>query len=105
MIAPRRITTAASFDLLLALVLFAAFQRSIAAAGDTVVGTVEGGGKTYTLAHVYARRQPSMTDKAKTVVAVLMTDNEVSKSIVDDKYRLALTDLARQGKLNGVSVT
>ncbi len=34
-----------------------------------------------------------------------MTDNEVPKSIVDDKFRLELTDLARDGKIHGVSVS
>ena len=62
------------------------------------------GGKTYRLAHVYARRQPGMGDKSS-VVVVLVTDNEVPKSIVDDKFRLELTDMARAGKIHGVSVT
>ncbi len=72
---------------------------------DTVTGTFQAGGKTYTLSHVYVRRQPSMTDKSKSAVVVLLTDNEVPKAIVDDKYRLELTDLARQGKIHGVSIT
>ena len=46
-----------------------------------------------------------MTDKSQTVVVILVTDNEVPKSIIEDKYRLELTDLARAGKVHGVSVT
>jgi hypothetical protein len=80
-------------------------QNALAAAGDTVAGTFQAGGKTYKLSHVYVRRQPSPSDKSRTVVVVLLTDNEVPKAIVDDKYRLELTDLARQGKIHGVSIT
>jgi len=72
---------------------------------DTVKGSLTVGAKSYALAHVYARRQPSMTEKGQTVVVVLLTDNEVPKNVVDDKYRLELTDLARAGKIHGVSVT
>jgi hypothetical protein len=68
------------------------------AAPSSVSGSLTTAGKTYRLAHVYARRQ-------QTVVVVLLTDSEVPKSIVDDKYRLELTDLARSGKIHGVSVT
>jgi hypothetical protein len=75
-----------------------------AAEPDSVTGSMTAGGKTYRLAHVYARRQPSTSDKGQTVV-VLLTDNEVPKSIVDDKFRLELTDMARAGKIHGVSVT
>jgi hypothetical protein len=81
---------------------------SVAASGaepDSVTGSMTAGGKTYRLAHVYARRQPSMADKSRTVIVVLLTDNEVPKSIVEEKFRLELTDLARQGKIYGVSVT
>jgi hypothetical protein len=72
---------------------------------DTVKGSLAVGGKSYALSHVYARRQPSMTEKGQAVVMVLLTDNEVPKSVVDDKFRLELTDLARAGKIHGVSVT
>jgi hypothetical protein len=47
---------------------------------DSVTGSMTAGGKTQKLAHVYARRQPSLTDKRQTVVVVLMTDNEVPKA-------------------------
>ena len=76
-----------------------------AAETDTASGTLAVAGKTYALAHVYARRQPSLTDKSQTVVVVLLTDNEVPKSVVDDRFRLEVTDLARAGKIHGVSVT
>ncbi|HTO74656.1 MAG TPA: hypothetical protein VMQ61_01155 [Thermoanaerobaculia bacterium] len=77
-----------------------------AAAGPgSVTGSMTTAGKTYKLAHVYARRQPSVADKTQTVVVVLLTDNEVPKSIVDDKYRLELTDMARAGKIHGLAVT
>lgn len=72
---------------------------------DSVTGSFTAGGKTYMLSHVYARRQPSTTDQSQTVVAILLTDNEVPRSIVDDKFRLELTDLARAGKIHGVSVS
>ena len=76
-----------------------------AAPNDTVKGSFTVGGKAYALGHVYARRQPSLTDKGQTVIVVLLTDNEVPKSVVDDKFRLELTDLARAGKIHGISVT
>ena len=76
-----------------------------AAEPDSVTGSMTAGGKTYKLTHVSARRQPSMSDKTKTVVVVLLTDNAVPKNVLDDKYRLELTDLAREGKIHGVSVT
>lgn len=76
-----------------------------AAEPDSVTGTITAGGKAYKLAHVYARRQPSMSDKTKTVVVVLLTDNPVPQNVLDDKYRLELTDLAREGKIHGVSIT
>lgn len=82
-----------------------AHRIAFAAGGDTVTGSFQAGGKTYKLSHVYARRQPSPSDKTKSVVVVLVTDNEVPKAILDDKYRLELTDLARQGKIHGVSIT
>src|SRR5713101_733408 len=63
------------------------------------------GGKTYKLTHVSVRRQPDMNDKTRTVVVVLLTDNAVPKNIVDDRFRLELTDMAREGKSHGVSVT
>ncbi len=72
---------------------------------DSVTGSMTVGGKTYKLEHVYARRQPNMTEKTQTVLVVLLTDNEVPRSVLDDKYRLELTDLAREGKFHGVSVT
>jgi hypothetical protein len=80
---------------------------SAAAAADTdsVTGSMTAGGKTYKLTHVSVRRQPYMNDKTKTVVVVLLTDNAVPKNVLDDKYRLELTDLAREGKIHGVSVT
>ena len=101
----QRISRRALFVPLLVVAWLAALQRPAAGAGDTVAGSFQVGGKSYKLTHVYARRQPSMTDKSKTVLVVLMTDNEVPKSVVEDKYRLELTDLARQGKIHGVSVT
>jgi hypothetical protein len=76
-----------------------------AAEADSVTGAMTVGGKTYNLEHVYARRQPNPSEKTQTVVVVLMTDKEVPKSVLDDKYRLELTDLARDGKFHGVSVT
>ena len=98
-LASRRFLTFVAFWL----VILAAPGR--AADADSVTGSFTAGGKTYKLAHVYARRQPGMTDKSQTVVVVLVTDNEVPRNIVDDKYRLELTDLARAGKIHGVSVT
>ncbi len=74
------------------------------AEAGSITGSMTAAGKTYKLAHVYARRQPS-ADKTQTVVVVLLTDNEVPKSILDDKYRLELTDMARAGKIHGVAVT
>ena len=87
---------------------FALFGLTVVGAGaepDSVTGSMTAGGKTYKLAHVYARRQPSLTDKGQTVVVVLLTDSEVPRNIVDDKFRLELTDMARAGKVHGVSVT
>src|SRR5262249_12202153 len=72
---------------------------------DSVTGSMTAGGKTYKLAHVSARKQPYMNDKTKTVVVVLLTDNPVPKNVLEDRYRLELTDLAREGKIHGVSVT
>jgi hypothetical protein len=73
-----------------------------AAPNDTVKGSFTVGGKAYSLGHVYARRQPGT--QGQTVIVVLLTDNEVPKSVLDDKFRLELTDLARAGKIHGVSV-
>ena len=98
-LAARRLLSIAAFSL----VALTATGRG--ADADSVTGSFTAVGKTYKLAHVYARRQPSMTDKSQTVVVILVTDNEVPKSIIDDKYRLELTDLARAGKVHGVSVT
>ena len=93
----------------LCLVVLGAALSGAAAAGaaeaDSVSGTMTAGGKTYKLSHVAARRQPYMNDKAKTVVVVLLTDEAVPKNVLDDKFRLELTDLAREGKIHGVSVT
>src|SRR5215470_4318873 len=91
----------------LALILGAILLLSTAPASaeDSVTGTMTVGGKSYKLSNVSARRQPSMTDKTKTVLVVLLTDNAVPKNILDDRYRLELTELARDGKLHGVSVT
>jgi hypothetical protein len=92
----------------LALVLAATISLPSAAGSsdpDSVTGSMTAGGKTYKLTHVSARRQPSMSDKTKAVVVVLLTDNAVPKNVLDDKYRLELTDLAREGKIHGVSVT
>ena len=94
----------APLDLALALVLLLP-GAAAAADTDSVTGSMTAGGKTYKLTHVSARRQPSMSDKTKTVVVVLLTDNAVPKNVLDDKYRLELTDLAREGKIHGVSVT
>jgi hypothetical protein len=79
----------------------------VAGAADpgSVTGSLTAAGKTYKLAHVYARRQPGTSDQKQMVDVVLLTDNEVPKSILDDKYRLELTDLARDGKIHGISVT
>jgi hypothetical protein len=105
MLGARKSRRTARLVSMLVLVLGMGFPRmAVAAGGDTVTGSFLAGGKTYTLSHVYVRRQPSMSDKSKSVV-VLLTDNEVPKAIVDDKYRLELTDLARQGKIHGVSIT
>ena len=96
-----------SLRALLALVL-AVILLPTAVAGadaDSVTGSMTAGGKAYKLTHVSVRRQPSMTDKTKTVVVVLLTDNAVPRNVLDDKYRLELTDLAREGKIHGVSVT
>ena len=92
------------------LVLAAATLLGLPVAGaaadpGSVAGSMTAAGKTYKLAHVYARRQPSAANKTQTVVVVLLTDNEVPKSILDDKYRLELTDMARAGKIHGVAVT
>jgi hypothetical protein len=76
-----------------------------AAEPGSVTGSMTAAGKTYKLAHAYARRQPGTADKTQTVVVVLLTDNEVPKSILDDTYRLELTDMARAGKIHGVAVT
>ena len=81
------------------------FSTAPASAEDSVSGTMTVGGKSYKLSHVSARRQPSMTDKTKTVLVVLLTDNAVPKNVLDDRYRLELTDLARDGRLHGLSVT
>jgi hypothetical protein len=94
----RRISIAALF-------LFVLASTGRGADADSVTGSFTAGGKTYKLAHVYARRQPSMSDPSQTVVVFLLTDSEVPKSIVDDKFRLELTDLARAGKVHGVSVS
>src|SRR5512132_814436 len=92
--------------LVLALAVMILLPNTTAAAEtDSVTGSMTAGGKTYKLTHVSARRQLSMSDKTKTVVVVLLTDNAVPKNVLDDKYRLELTDLAREGKIHGVSVT
>jgi len=97
--AVRRLLSIAAFSLV------AVTATGRGAGADSVTGSFTAGGKTYKLAHVYARQQPSTTDKGQTVVVILITDTEVPRSIVDDRYRLELTDLARAGKVHGVSVT
>jgi hypothetical protein len=85
-----------------------ALAAPLGAAGpgaDSVEGSMTVAGKTYKLEHVYARREPNASQKTQTVVVVLLTDKEVPRSVLDDKYRLELTDLARDGKFHGVSVT
>jgi hypothetical protein len=103
--ASNRSLTARSLFLFIASVLFGLPVAAGGAEPDSVTGSMTVGGKTYKLEHVYARRQPNMTDKTQTVVVVLLTDNDVPRSVLDDKYRLELTDLAREGKFHGVSVT
>lgn len=87
------------------LVLFAMAGALAAASSDTVVGSMTSGGKTFKLTHVWARKQASLSDPSKTVVVVLMTDGPVPQNVLDDKFRLELTNIAREGKLHGVSVT
>jgi hypothetical protein len=104
----RRLDRIAITRRLLVLAASSLLALPIAAASGgspSVSGSVTAAGKTYKLAHVYARRQPSAADKTQIVVVVLLTDNEVPRNIVDDKYRLELTDMARDGKIHGVSVT
>jgi len=100
-----RSSTARRLRVLAACALFGLTVIGAGAEPDSVTGSMTAGGKTYKLAHVYARRQPSLTDKGQTVVVVLLTDSEVPRNIVDDKFRLELTDMARAGKVHGVSVT
>ncbi len=85
--------------------LFGLTVLGAAAESDSVTGSMTAGGKTYKLTHVYARRQPSLADKSQTVVVVLLTDSDVPRNVVDDKFRLELTDMARAGKVHGVSIT
>jgi len=104
----QRLIRFASLCALLALVLpvFLLFpSEAVAADTDSVTGSLTAGGKTYKLTHVSVRPEPSKKKKTKTVVVVLLTDNAVPKNVLDDKYRLELTDLAREGKIHGVSVT
>ena len=103
--APSRSIAVARLVSIAALSLAAVTATGRGADADSVTGSFTAGGKTYKLAHVYARQQPSMTDKGQTVVVILITDTEVPRSVVDDRYRLELTDLARAGKVHGVSVT
>jgi hypothetical protein len=99
-----RIAPAHRMLVLAASLLLALPVAGAAAEPGSVTGSMSAAGKTYKLAHAYARRQPS-ADKTQTVVVVLLTDNEVPKSILDDQYRLELTDMARAGKIHGVAVT
>jgi hypothetical protein len=85
--------------------LFALAGTAASASPDTVVGSMTAGGKTYKLTHVWARRQPSLSDPSKMVVVVLVTDGPVPQNVLDDKFRLELTNIAREGKVHGVSVT
>ena len=104
----RSLFRAARFSALCLIALCAALYSAPSAGAaevDSVSGTMTVGGKTHKLTHVSARRQPYMNDKTKTVVVVLLTDNTVPKNVLDDKFRLELTDLAREGKIHGVSVT
>jgi hypothetical protein len=97
--------TARILSLSIFLSALAAAPGARGADSDSVTGSMTVAGKTYKLTHVSARRQPDLADKSKMVVVVLLTDNEVPKSVLDDRYRLELTDLAREGKIHGVSVT
>lgn len=103
--ATRRSSRAPRFLLTMLATAIGPTASGSAAPPDTIKGSLTVGGKAYALGHVYARRQPSMTEKGQTVIVVLLTDNEVPKNVVDDKFRLELTDLARAGKIHGVSVT
>ena len=100
-----RPSTARRLSVFAACALFGLTGVGAGAEPDSVTGSMTAGGKAYKLAHVYVRRQPSLTDKSQTVVVILLTDSEVPKNIVDDKFRLELTDMARAGKVHGVSVT
>jgi hypothetical protein len=100
-----RFTSLCAFLALVLPVFLLLPSATAAAEPDSVTGSMTAGGKTYKLTHVSVRRQPYMNDKTKTVVVVLLTDNAVPKNVLDDKYRLELTDLAREGKIHGVSVT
>ena len=93
------------FSSALWVLLAAALTVAPAAAQDAVSGTFSFAGKTYKLTHVNVSRQPLMTDNSKIVFVVLLTDNPIPAKVLNDRFRLELTDLAREGKFHGVSVT
>src|SRR2546430_6366501 len=71
----------------LALVL-AAFSLPALAADGTVTGSLTANGKTFALKHAYAQTRKSPFDKTKSVVEVIVTDQEISPAVASDNIEL-----------------
>jgi hypothetical protein len=69
----------------------------------TIAGTLTADGKSYTLTHVYARSEPGTFDPKKKQFVVDVVDAEVPPGALKDRF--GMMDLARAGKVHGLSVT
>jgi hypothetical protein len=56
-----------------------------ALAGGTVTGSLTANGKTFALKHAYAQMRKDPFDKKKTVVQVIVTDQEISPAAASDE--------------------
>jgi hypothetical protein len=71
----------------LGFLLFALSFPALASSG-TVSGSLTANGKTFALKHAYAQTRKSPFDKKKSVVEVIVTDQEISPAVASDDIEL-----------------
>src|SRR5205807_10318207 len=98
----RRSLSMNRFRSLLALVVLA-FSLPALAADGTVKGSFTANGKTFALTHAYAVTRKDPFDKTKTVVQVIVTDQELSPSVVSDDMEFMMAQDKQQ--LTGFTAT
>jgi hypothetical protein len=86
----------------LALVLLA-FSLPALAADGTVKGSFTANGKTFALTHAYAVTRKDPFDKTKTVVQVIVVDQELSPSVASDDMEFMMAQDKQQ--LTGFAAT